>query len=310
MLKRHILHRTKPGRWQTLRHEVFPLNSQVADYPGVVWSGMIGFVRECGSSPVTEPLPATGAERGPGAAVELHNVICRGGVPGTGDSGGAGVSLRVPPGQSVALIGQPYGTVTAVLDAIAGLRRPRSGEISVDGVAVHRLGGRDASRYRAGRGLVSPRFPLLASLPVIDNVLAAPPAGRPSQPGRPSAAETERAARLLECAGVTRLTVPVDQLTAEERWRVMIARALMPSPRLVLAEDPATEVDARAVDRVLDVLTDAHERLGFTLMLAAERLTAAVRCERRVSLADGVVADDEITGDDDGWTRSRVDRIG
>ena len=90
----------------------------------------------------------------------------------------------------------------------------------------------------------------------------------------------------------------------------MIARALVPCPRLVLAEDPATEVDSRAVDRVLDVLMDAHARFGFTLVLAAERLAAAVRCERRVSLVDGAVAEDEITGDDDGWTRSRVDRIG
>jgi putative ABC transport system ATP-binding protein len=271
---------------------------------------MIGFVRVCGSAPVTESPPATSADRGPGVAVELHNVICRAGMTGTGDSGGVGVSLQVPPGQSLALLGQPHGTATALLDVISGLRRPRAGEILVDGVAIHRLGGREANRFRAGRGLVSPRFPLLASLPVTDNVLAAPPAGRSHQPGRPSAAETERAVRLLEFAGVTRLSVPVDELTAEERWRVMIARALMPCPRLLLAEDPATEVDSRAVDRVLDVLMDAHDRFGFTLVLAAERLAAAVRCERRVCLVDGVVAEDEITGDDDGWTRSRVDRIG
>jgi putative ABC transport system ATP-binding protein len=281
MLKRHILHRTKPGRQQTLRHEVFQLNSQAVGYPGVVWSGMIGCVRGSGSSPVTEPPPATSGVRSPGVAVELHNVVGRGGLPGTGESGAAGVSLQVPPGQSLALLGQPHGTATALLDVVAGLRRPRAGEIWVDGAAIHRLGGREASRYRAGRGLVSSRFPLLASLPVIDNVLAAPSAGRPG------AAGTERAERLLEFAGVTRLTVPVDELTAEERWRVMIARALMPCPRLLLAEDPATEVDSRAVDRVLDVLIDAHDQFGFTLMLAADRLAAAVRCERRVCLVNG-----------------------
>jgi predicted ABC-type transport system involved in lysophospholipase L1 biosynthesis ATPase subunit len=55
---------------------------------------------------------------------------------------------------------------------------------------------------------------------------------------------------------------------------------------------------------------DAHTRFGFTLVLAAERLAAVVRCERRVSLVDGAVAEDEITGDDDGRTRSRVDGIG
>ena len=263
---------------------------------------MIGYVGGIGS-PVTVPPPATSAGRRPGVAIELNNVVCRASVAGPGDSGVAGISLQVPPGQSLALLSQPHGTATALFDVIAGLKRPRAGELWVDGVAVHQLGGREASRYRAGRGLVSPRFPLLASLPVTDNVLAA-------SAGRPGAAMAERAAELLEFAGFTRSAVPVEQLTAEERWRVMIARALMPSPRLLLAEDPATEVDARAVDRVLDVLMDAHARFGFTLVLAAERLAAAVRCERRVSLVGGAVAEDEITGDDDGWTRSRVDRIG
>ena len=278
-------------------------NSQVADYPGVDWSGMIGFVKGSGS-PVAEPPTATSAGPRPGAAIELTNVVCRASAAGTGDPGVAGVSLQVPPGQSLALLSQPRDTATALLDLIAGLRRPLAGELRVDGVAIHRLGGREASRYRAGRGLVSPRFPLLATLPVTDNVLAAPSAGRPGAPA------ADRAVRLLEFAGVARLTVPVDQLTAEERWRVMVARALVPSPRLLLAEDPALEAGSRAADRILDVLMDAHAQFGFTLVLAAERLAAAVRCERRVSLVDDIVAEDEITGDDDGWTRSRVDRIG
>ena len=65
---------------------------------------------------------------------------------------------------------------------------------------------------------------------------------------------------------------------------------------MLLAEDPATEVESRAVDRVLDVLMDAHARFGFTFVLAAERLAAAVRCERRVALVDGAVAEDEPSG--------------
>ena len=254
----------------------------------------------CGSL-VTAPQPASGAVPKPGAVVELQDVVSR---AGGASSGVAGVSFRVPPGQSVALLSQPPDVAIDLFDAIAGLRRPRAGEVRVDGVTVHRLGGREASRYRAGRGLISPRFPLLESLPVIDNVLAAPPSGRGGR------APADRVAALLEYTGVARLGVPVAELTEEERWRVMIARALVQGPRLVLAEDPATELDARAVDRVLDVLLDAHAKFGFTLVLAAGRLAATVRCERRVSVVDGAVAEDEIAGDDDGWTRSRVDRIG
>ena len=263
----------------------------------------MGSVRERGSL-VTEPQPASGAGRGPGAAIELQHIVCRSSVAGGADAGLAGISLRVPPGQSLALLSQPPGGAIDLLDLIAGVKKPRAGELLVDGMAIHRLGGREASRYRAGRGLVSPRFPLLESLPVTDNVLAAPSAVPPG------AAAAERAAGLLEFTGVTRSDAPVGELTAEERWRVMIARALVPGPRLLLAEDPATELDPRAVDRVLDVLTDAHARFGFTLVLAAGRLAATVRCERRVSLAGGTVAEDEMTGDDGGWTRGRVDRIG
>ena len=91
---------------------------------------------------------------------------------------------------------------------------------------------------------MSPRFPLLASLSVVENVLVAPPVGRASGP------TADRATRLLELAGAAGLTGPVHRLSAEEQWRVMIARALVSSPRLVLAEDPAPGLDSAAADRV------------------------------------------------------------
>jgi putative ABC transport system ATP-binding protein len=238
-------------------------------------------------------------------AIELDSVVCRSGVAGAdGDSGAEGVSLQVPPGQSLALLSQPHGAATELFDVIAGLSRPRAGQVRVDGVAVNRLGGAELDRYRARRGLISPRFPLLPSLSVTDNVLAAPPADRA---GAPSA---ERAVRLLELTGATRLTGPVHPLPAEEQWRIMIARALVPSPRLLLAEDPASGLEPRAADRILDVLMDAHAMFGFTLVLTADRLATAVRCQRRVLVVNGTVAEDEITSGDDAWTRSRIDRIG
>jgi ABC-type lipoprotein export system ATPase subunit len=156
-----------------------------------------------------------GSGRGPGAAIELDNVVCRSSVPAAGgDSSAEGVSLQVPPGQSLALLGQSLGTATGLFDVIAGLSRPRAGRVWVDGVAVDRLSGAELDRYRARRGLVSPRFPLLPSLSVTDNVLAVPPAGRV---GAPTAG---RAVRLLEFVGAIRLAGPVHQLSAEEQWRI------------------------------------------------------------------------------------------
>jgi putative ABC transport system ATP-binding protein len=171
-------------------------------------------------------------------------------------------------------------------------------------VVVNRLSRAELDRYRARRGLLSARFPLLPSLSVIDNVLAAPPVARD---GVPSA---DRARRLLELVGAARLAGRVRLLSPEEQWRIMIARALVSSPRLVLAEDPAPGLDPAAADRVLDVLIDAHAMFGFTLVLTANRPATAVRCQRRVLVADDRVVEDELTSGDDAWTRSRIDRIG
>jgi predicted ABC-type transport system involved in lysophospholipase L1 biosynthesis ATPase subunit len=235
--------------------------------------------------------------------LRLTDVVC--GSPGADDSGTAdGISLLVPPGQSVALFGQPAGVAAGLLDIVAGLRRPRSGHVWADGVAVDTLSGAELDGYRARRGLISARFPLLTSLSIADNVLA----GLTS--GRVDVGAHDRAARLLAVTGAEHLSGPVDRLAPEEQWRVMVARALLSSPGLVLAEDPAPGLDTRSVDVALDVLLDAHAMFGFTLVFGASRLATAIRCQRLVTIVNGVIAGDEAITADDPWTRGRIDRIG
>jgi predicted ABC-type transport system involved in lysophospholipase L1 biosynthesis ATPase subunit len=247
-----------------------------------------------------ERPPENSARDAPGVAVTLTGVIVRSAAPAS-----AGISLQIPAGQSAALHSRIDGTAVDVLDVVAGLRRPRSGKVIVGGVAVHRLSGAAMERYRADRGLLSERFPLLNSLSVIDNVLAA------SGSRRADVRVRERAAELLVLTGTGHLaSAPVATLTAEQQWRILVARALLPVPRLVLAEDPTPSLKPRSAAPILDLLMDAHGRYGFTLLLATDRLATAARCRRLVSLADGLVTADEITGDDDPWTRGRVDRIG
>jgi putative ABC transport system ATP-binding protein len=232
-------------------------------------------------------------------------VTLAGVVVGDSTSASAGISLQVPAGQSVALRSQSDTTAVEVLDVVAGLRRPRSGQVLVDGVAVHRLNGAARERYRAHRGLLSSRFPLLSSLSVTDNVLAASRSRRADAPAR------NRADGLLAITGAAHLTAtPVDALTAEQQWQILVARALLPGPRLVLAEDPTPSLEPRSAARILDLLVDAHRRYGFTLLLATSRLATAARCSRLVTLADALLTADELSGDDDPWTRGRIDRIG
>jgi putative ABC transport system ATP-binding protein len=265
----------------------------------------------------------------------------------------AGISLNVPPGQSVALLSHPREVSVEFLDVVAGLKplrpsrlnpgRPRPGGarsgrantsgadssgaessgadssgvhpggVLVDGVPVDRLRGSALDRYRASRGLLSTRFPLLPSRSVLDNVLAALPSGRVDARAR------GRAMELLRLTGAAGLPAapreaPVTALTAEQQWRVLIARALLPAPRLVLAEDPAAggqapALEGHAVTAIWDLLTDMHALFGFTLLVAASRTATAIRCQRIVTLSGWAVTDDELIGDDP-WTRGRVDRIG
>lgn len=237
-----------------------------------------------------------------------------------------GVRLEVPGGQSVALLSQPPEVAVDLLDLVAGLRpghgapavtvtgpapghRGPAGGIAVDGVAIDRLRGPALDRYRASRGLLSLRFPLLPTRSVLDNVLTALPSGRADPRAR------ARAADLLRLTGAADLAGPASALTGEQRWRVLVARALLPGPALILAEDPATGLhaaglDGRAATAIWDLLMDMHDLFGFTLLVAASRSATAIRCQRMVTLSGWTITDDELTSGDDPWTRGRIDRIG
>jgi putative ABC transport system ATP-binding protein len=256
------------------------------------------------TGPRVGSLPsAAGGPDARGAAVALIGVIC-----GTSEWPGltaAGVSLQVPPGQSVALLSHPAGTAADLVGVIAAVQRPRSGQVLVDDLAVHRLRGSELDRYRGGRGLLSTRWPLLPSLSVTDNVLAA------LLPRQVDAAARERVGWLLSVTGAADVAgSPVDVLTAEQQWRILIARALVQTPKLVLAEDPTPGLDPRSATALLDLLMDMHALLGFTLLIAVSRIATASRCQRLVSLRDGSIVEDELIYGNDAWTRGRIDRIG
>jgi putative ABC transport system ATP-binding protein len=232
----------------------------------------------------------------------LTGVVCRADAAQVAPKG---VSLEVPPGQSIALLSRPARTATDLLDVAAGLRRPSAGQVFVDDIAVHQLHGVELDRFRSSRGLLSMRFPLLKSLSVTENVLA------PIRAKRVDPVMADRAAQLLSFVGAAEAAAdPVETLSDEQHWRILIARALMPSPRLVLAESPARSLDTESANPILDVLMEAHVFFGFTLVLTVSRVATASCCQRLITIVDGAVVDDVLVRGDDGWTRGRIDRIG
>ncbi|WAL67066.1 ABC transporter ATP-binding protein [Amycolatopsis cynarae] len=199
----------------------------------------------------------------------------------------AGVSLRIQPGEAVAVMGPSGSGKSTLLNMIAGLDRPTSGSVEVHGEDLDRLDEAGLALFRRRRiGMIFQFFNLLEDLPALDNVaLAAQLAGTPTWQAR------GRALELLEELGIEgRKNVYPAQLSGGERQRVAVARALMNRPALLLADEPTGALDSRAGEQVMDLLIDLNQ-LGQTLLLVTHDPVLAHRCASRlVELSDGRIA--------------------
>jgi len=201
----------------------------------------------------------------------------------------AGVDLRVPAGQTVALLGKSGSGKSTLLHLIGGLEHPSGGRIRVRGQALHELNDAQLTAFRLRHvGFVFQFFHLLPTLTVHENLLL--PAELAGLAHRESLA---RAAALLEAVGLDgrRDTTP-DRLSGGEQQRVAIARGLMLEPELVLADEPTGNLDSDTGAQVLELLLGLTRSRGTTLIVATHSGDLAARMQRRVELRDGrIVAD-------------------
>ena len=200
-----------------------------------------------------------------------------------------GVTATVNRGEAVAVLGPSGSGKSTLLNLLAGLDRPDSGTIIVDGTRVDRLSEAGSARYRrASIGFVFQFFHLLDDLTVTDNVVL--PA-RLAGMGRTAAAR--RARDLLEVLDIDRhADQRPDTLSGGQRQRVAVARALMNRPALLLADEPTGALDSAAGREVADLLVRLHQD-GQTVVLVTHDLALARRCtERTVALRDGRIDHD------------------
>ncbi|MET8982733.1 ABC transporter ATP-binding protein [Streptomyces sp. NPDC004539] len=199
------------------------------------------------------------------------------------------VSLTVRAGEAVSVLGPSGSGKSTLLNLIAGLDRPDSGTVTVDGVRVDGLGEAAAARHRRDRiGMVFQFFNLLDDLTVADNVvLPAQLAGM----GRGEAAR--RATELLEVLGVDRHAGAFPgRLSGGERQRVAVARALMNRPALLLADEPTGALDSASGEDVGRLLADLNAD-GQTIVVVTHDLALARSCTTRtIRLVDGGITAD------------------
>lgn len=216
--------------------------------------------------------------------LEVDGVSKRYGGPGAGLAVLDDVSLRLEPGGTLAIMGPSGSGKSTLLSIVGGLEPPTAGAVRLDGVDPYAGDAASRAAFRNRRvGFVFQEHHLLAGCTALDNVVL-PALAR----GGVTADLAVRAARLLERVGLAaRAGHLPTALSGGERQRVAVARALVMSPRLVLADEPTGQLDSRAAAAVTDLLVELTAESGGMLIVVthAESIAARVGPIRR--LVDG-----------------------
>jgi putative ABC transport system ATP-binding protein len=198
------------------------------------------------------------------------------------------VSFDLEPGGFLAILGPSGSGKTTLLGLLAGLDRPRSGRVVLDGQDLAAQDEDARARLRGEKvGFVFQSFQLLPALTARENVQV------PLELRGQAAEARRRADELLERVGLGgRGHHYPAQLSGGEQQRVALARAFSHRPRLVFADEPTGNLDAATGAAVIDLLSEVNRESGTTLVLVTHDADLARRARRVLRLADGAVVSD------------------
>ena len=199
------------------------------------------------------------------------------------------VSLAIPRGDMVSIIGPSGSGKSTLLNLVGGLDRPTAGQVRIDGEALDGLSDDDLTRVRRDKiGFIFQFFNLLPTLTSVENV------GLPLHlRGWPRRKVDERARELLSLVQLDhRLTHLPEELSGGERQRVAIARALSIYPPILLADEPTGNLDTRTGEEILALIRDLHARLGSSVVIVTHDMKVAESCARTIALRDGRIVED------------------
>jgi putative ABC transport system ATP-binding protein len=202
-----------------------------------------------------------------------------------------GVSLTVPKGQFLSVMGSSGSGKSTMLNLLGALDVPTSGTLRIDGKEISRFPDDELSRFRRDRlGFIFQFFNLLPTLTAVENVIL------PELLAGKSRDElTPKAIALLEQFGLKgRSTHRPDELSGGEMQRVAVARALLSEPALLLADEPTGNLDSKTGTEVLRLIREATRERHLTVVMVTPDPRAAEVGDRLVRLADGHIVGDEV----------------
>jgi len=196
-------------------------------------------------------------------------------------------TLTVDPGEWVSIMGPSGSGKSTLVNLIGCLDRPSTGEIWLDGQNVANIPAADLNRVRAEKiGFVFQQFHLIPYLTALENVMLAQYFH--------SMTDEEEALQALERVGLKDRPHHVpSQLSGGEQQRVCIARALINDPKIILADEPTGNLDAKNEEIVLELLRDFHNQ-GRTIVMVTHDPVVARLADRRIELHHGKIAAQEV----------------
>lgn len=196
----------------------------------------------------------------------------------------SGVSLAVPEGEFVALMGPSGSGKSTLLNLIAGIDRPTSGRIAVAGEDTTRLSDSQLAPWRHRHvGFIFQFYNLIPVLNAFENVELPLTLSRLTKAQRRLKVETA-----LKVVGLgDRMDHYPRQLSGGQEQRVAIARAIVTDPTLLLADEPTGDLDAKSAEDVLNLLVQLNEEFGKTIVMVTHDPRAAERAHTQLHIEKG-----------------------
>ncbi|WP_370451517.1 ABC transporter ATP-binding protein [Kribbella sp. VKM Ac-2500] len=195
-----------------------------------------------------------------------------------------GVSVDIAPGQLTAVMGPSGSGKSTLMHILAGLDKPTSGSVRIDGTEITTLGDNDLTRLRRKHiGFIFQFFNLLPMLTARDNVLL--PMTIAGEKPDPAFFD-----ELIDRVGLRdRLTHRPAELSGGQQQRVAIARALVSRPTVIFADEPTGNLDSRTSGEILNLMRASVDDYGQTTVMVTHDARAATMADRVLFLADGEI---------------------